>query len=127
MRKEEDASTFNVKKESEDAYLVECAANLQQRQETLKWYRKYIARINMQLVPLGMVMRGPGHQYNPKDDTAKSLSYGGYEHLGIVLSLALPNGEEPAEWLIDIMKRIESFALSELDKVPCQAEEGTPK
>jgi hypothetical protein len=126
MRKE-DVPTFNVNKKAEDAYLVECAANLQQRRETLKWYKKYIARNNMQLVPLGMVMRGPGHQYNPKDDTAKSLSYGGYEHLGIVLSLALPNGEEPAEWLIDIIKRIESFALSELDKVPCEAEMEQPK
>ena len=121
----DDFFTFNIKRESENGYSVEYRSNIHQREKSIKWYKKYLANNDMQLVPLGMIMRGPGWQYDPKDDTAKPLSYGEYRSLGIVISLALPNGEEPAEWLVDILKRIETFALSELDKVPSEPKEHT--
>jgi hypothetical protein len=90
--------------------------NLEMRQAVIDAYQYYLDHHNMVLTPVGIVQRGPGYARETREGLVKPLSYEGYPCIGIVLSVGL-KGQEPPDWLMDIVKRIEHFAINELNKV----------
>jgi hypothetical protein len=89
------------------------------RRAVIESYHHRLANDGMTLVPIGHVQRGPGCI---QESPVKPLSYNGYPHLGIVFSVGLPKDSDPPEWLIDVIKRIEAFAINELDKIEAKHE-----
>ena len=90
------------------------------RQMFLKAYNNYLKHNDMDLVPVGYVGRGPGWFLpTPDAPNAEPILYGGkHKNIGIVFSLGLRRGEEPDELLMNILRKIEGYAMVELSKVP---------
>jgi hypothetical protein len=97
------------------------------RQAIIDSLKYYLEKHHMALIPVGSVQRGPSYTQETREGPVKPLLYGeGYPCIGIVLSVGL-KGQEAPEWLMDIIHRIECFAINELNKVEEKAPRETPK
>lgn len=96
--------------------------NLEMRQTVIDSLKYYLDHHHMSLIPVGSVQRGPGYAQETREGPVKPLSFEGYPCIGIVLSVGL-KGQEPPDWLMDIIHRIECFAINELNKVESKAED----
>lgn len=100
--------------------------NLEMRQAVIESLQYYFEKHRMALTPVGSVQIGPGYARETREGPVKPLSYEGYPCIGIVFSVGL-KGQEPPDWLMDIIHRIECFAINELNKVDSNITEGQPK